>query len=433
MKVRLGSFRISGRRRHAAVLVLVTLVAAAGCRHRKYENPITKDTQQPDKVLFDKSIKDIEKGRYEVARLTLNTLMNTYDTSEYLAKAKLAIADSWMREGGSHGLAQAEAEYKDFILFYPTMEESAEAQMKVCDIHFRQMEKPDRDPTQVLRAEEECREVLTKFPNSRFATEASNRLRQVQEVYSDGEFRVGDYYHHKGNFPAAANRLQNVSDHYPLYSGSDQALWELGDSYSHMGPRFKQRAAGAYQKIVRDYPLSDLAENARQKLKEMEADIPEADPVAYARQKYELANVSKPGMMGKSFGFIRSAPDVSRAAKSGQPAMTSLRPSAPYSIPSMAATLGAPGVNDVSASTVGTTTDQLDTKPDARQGRQNQSGEAGSAPTDGTAPASTESSSGTPAAAADSKPAASSDSSAAKNDSTSKDKKKKKKKDKDKQ
>ena len=45
--------------------------------------------------------------------------MNTYDTSEYLAKAKLAIADSWFREGGSHGLAQAEAEYKDFILFYP--------------------------------------------------------------------------------------------------------------------------------------------------------------------------------------------------------------------------------------------------------------------------------------------------------------------------
>ncbi|MEI4920853.1 outer membrane protein assembly factor BamD, partial [Klebsiella pneumoniae] len=79
--------------------------------------PISKDTQQPDKVLFDKAINDIERSRYEIARLTLQTLINTYDTSEYLAKAKLAIADSWYREGGSHGLAQAEAEYKDFILF----------------------------------------------------------------------------------------------------------------------------------------------------------------------------------------------------------------------------------------------------------------------------------------------------------------------------
>jgi outer membrane protein assembly factor BamD len=61
-------------------LVAVSLLALAftgGCRHKKYENPITKDTQQPDKVLFDKAIKDIEHGRYEVARLTLNTLMNT--------------------------------------------------------------------------------------------------------------------------------------------------------------------------------------------------------------------------------------------------------------------------------------------------------------------------------------------------------------------
>src|SRR6266704_3293639 len=85
-----------------------------------------------------------------------DTLINTYDTSEFLAKAKLAIADSWFREGDSHGLAQAEIEYKDFILFYPNMEESAEAQQKVCEIHYLQMEKPDRDPMHALRAEQEC-------------------------------------------------------------------------------------------------------------------------------------------------------------------------------------------------------------------------------------------------------------------------------------
>src|SRR5260370_32886583 len=112
----------------AAVL---SLLNTSCFRKKKYENPITKDTLQPDKVLFDKAVADIERSRFEVARLTLNTMMNTYDTSEYLAKAKLAIADSWVREGGGHGLAQAEAEYKDFILFYPNMEESAGRQEKV--------------------------------------------------------------------------------------------------------------------------------------------------------------------------------------------------------------------------------------------------------------------------------------------------------------
>src|SRR5580692_10170538 len=115
-----------------AVAALLT-VSACGFKRKKYENPITKDTQQPDKLLYDKSVHDIEKGKYELARLTLNTLINTYDTSEFLAKAKLAIADSWYREGGSHGLAQAEAEYKDFILFYPNLEEAAESQYKICN------------------------------------------------------------------------------------------------------------------------------------------------------------------------------------------------------------------------------------------------------------------------------------------------------------
>ena len=89
------------------ISIVAGLLSSCGFRRKKYDNPITKDTKQPDKVLFDRSIDDIEHGRYEVARITLNTLINTYDQSEFLAKAKLAIADSWYREGGSAALTQA--------------------------------------------------------------------------------------------------------------------------------------------------------------------------------------------------------------------------------------------------------------------------------------------------------------------------------------
>lgn len=354
-----------------SAVVLVALIAGAGCRGRKYENPITQDTEQPDKVLFDKAVRDIEKGRYEIARLTLNTLMNTYDTSEYLAKAKLAIADAWMREGGSHGWAQAEAEYKDFILFYPTLEESAEAQMKICDIHYRQMEKPDRDAAHMLRAEEECRQLLTQFPNSRFAPEAAQKLREVQEAISEGEYRVGAFYHQKGSFVPAANRLQAVTDHYPLFSKADEALLKLGESYGRLGPNFKEKSATAYQRIVRDYPLSPLVDEAKKRLTSMEAEIPEADPVAVARQKYELDNQTPTGMMGRTFGFMKRGPDVSLAAKSGEPAMTRLRPTTPVSVP----VTGEGGVTDVTG-TVSGAADQLDKLPDARTNAPKPEGEA---------------------------------------------------------
>src|ERR1700761_9247131 len=142
-----------------ASVAALSLALLASCVH-KYETPIAKNTQQPDKVLFDQAMHDIEHGRYEVARISLQTLMNTYESSEYLAKAKLAIADSWYREGGANGLAQAEAEYKDFILFYPAMQESAEAQNRICMIHYNQMDKADRDDTQAVRANLECLAVV---------------------------------------------------------------------------------------------------------------------------------------------------------------------------------------------------------------------------------------------------------------------------------
>src|ERR1700724_214464 len=160
-----------------AIMIGGLVTSRCGFKTKKYDNPLTNGTKQPDKVLYDKAINDIEHSRYEVARITLNTLINTYDQSEYLAKAKLAIADSWYREGGPSGLAQAEAEYKDFILFYPTMEEAAESQQKICQIHYKQMEKADRDANQAIRAEDECRTLIVQFPNSKFVPETKPILR----------------------------------------------------------------------------------------------------------------------------------------------------------------------------------------------------------------------------------------------------------------
>lgn len=358
---------MTGFSKFLAMVLLLGLLTSCGFRRKKYENPITKETQQPDKVLFDKAIKDIEKGRYEVARLTLNTLINTYDTSEFMAKAKLAIADSWFREGGSHGLAQAEAEYKDFILFYPTLEEAAESQEKICTIHYKQMEKPDRDVKHAMRAEDECRQLLLQFPNSKFAPRAQQRLREIQEVIAEEEYRVGAFYHTKGSNPAAANRLKGLVDHYPLYSKADEALWKLGDAYSKMGNRFRQDTASAYSRIVKDYPLSAYAEEAKKKLIAMEMPVPEADPVAYARMKYELENRTKPGILHPFWSVFRKGPDVHTAAKSGTPAMTSLRPTIPVSVPPAEGVAAAGGgvSADVTVSTV-TDTTALDTKPDAR-------------------------------------------------------------------
>src|ERR1700756_4864714 len=137
------------RRIHLIAVLGVLLALTAACTNKKSVNPLAGvGSKQPDKVLFDKAMDAMHHNRFDVARLTLQTLINTYPDSEYIARAKLSVGDSWYAEGGSAGLQQAEAEYKDFITFFPNLPEAAEAQFKVANIHYRQMEKPDRDYNQ---------------------------------------------------------------------------------------------------------------------------------------------------------------------------------------------------------------------------------------------------------------------------------------------
>ena len=320
---------------------LAVLLSFLRLRRKKYENPITKDTQQPDKVLFDKAIDDIEHGRFEVAPAHAQTLMNTYDTSEYLAKAKLAIADSWYREGGAHGLAQAEAEYKDFILFYPTMEESAEAQEKVCMIHYKQMEKADRDPKHALRAEDECRQLSGAVPEQQVrAPRRSSCLREIQEVLADKRISASArFYHTKGSYPAAANRLQGLTDIIRCTARRTKRCGMLADSYRRWATDSRTRAPTRTPVSFKEYPLSAHARRSQGAPAGDEAPFRRPIRVAYARMKYELENRSGTGHDGTVWGMFRKSPDVSLAAKSGSPAMTPCSRSVPASVPQH----GAPG------------------------------------------------------------------------------------------
>lgn len=275
---------------------------------------------QPDKILYDKAMEDIKHGRQEVGRLNMQTLINTYPDSEYLAKAKLAIADSYYKEGGTSNLALAISGYKDFGVFFPFLPEATYAQMQVAMAHYRQMEKPDRDRSHALAAEEEFQIFLQKYPNDPLAPQAQQRLREVQEVLAEGDYRIGYFYYVKEDKRAAAARLLTVTERYPLYSKSDRALWMLGDILEKS--EHKEVAAIYYAKIVREYPLSSMVGDAKQKLKEIGAPIPQPDPTALAWMTAEQnAPRSKPSLLKKPLGMIKSGPtgEMYSAARTGSP------------------------------------------------------------------------------------------------------------------
>ena len=286
---------------------------------------------QPDKILYDRALEDIKHARYTEGRLSLQTLINTYPDSEYLAKAKLAVADSYFKENGTSNLTQAVAEYKDFITFFPFLEEAAYAQMQVGMAHYKMMEKADRDSSQAQMAEDEFQAMLLKYPQSPLAPQAEQRLREVQEVLADGEYKIAHFYYTKQDYRASAARILEVVNRYPLYSQSDEALWMLGDIYTHVKVGSKNEdqrnywsalSGKVYAQIVEQYPLSPRAQDAKVRLKQMGLPVPASNPDAvirmqkerdYERQHHENALMKGPKNM------IHGAPDVSLAAHNGQP------------------------------------------------------------------------------------------------------------------
>ena len=320
------------------------------------------DTKLPDKALFDKAEDAVRHGHYDVARLELQALLNTYPDSQYQMHAKLAIADSWLREGGSAALTQAEQEYKDFITFFPNAPEAAEAQMRVGDIYFKQMDKPDRDYTKTKQAEQEYRLMLQQFPDSPLVPQAKQRLREVEETLANRETSIADFYASHNNFAASVARYQTVADTYPLYSHMDEVLIGLGDMYAQqakfirMQPTcsaetsakhlaclpeegkarlvkvYDQQAADSYRKVVLEHSAAPHVEDARDRLAAMNLPIPTPTPEQAAasaalensRGQYTLASRARLLLLHRA--------DTVPAASVGDPPLDDPKPTMARSV-----------------------------------------------------------------------------------------------------
>ena len=264
---------------------------------------------------------DLKHQRFDTARLSLQTLINTYPDSEYLAKAKLAIADSYYKEGGTTGLTQAVAEYQDFITFFPFLEEAAYAQMQIGMAHYRRMEKSDRDRSEALEAEAAFQTFMQKYPNTELTPKAEQRLREVQEVLADGDYRIASFYYLRRIDKAAAPRLIDLVNRYPLYSEADRANWMLGSIYERN--EHNDMAATYYTRLVKEYPLSPLAAEAKTKLVKFGDPVPQPDPTAMARmQKEQQTPRDRPSFLRRPGELLKSGPDVSTAARVGMPTLT---------------------------------------------------------------------------------------------------------------
>ena len=377
-------------RRVPIIVVLgILLIITSACTNKKSVNPLANvGSKQPDKVLFDRAMDAMKHNRFDVARMTLQTLINTYPDSEYIARAKLAVGDSWYAEGGTASLAQAEQEYRDFETFFPNMPEAAEAQLKIANIQYQQMEKADRDFTHAKRAEDEYRNLIMQYPdNPKLVKEGKERLLEVQEVLAEREFEIGKFYYLRMSYPASIARLKTLVEKYPLYSRADEALFTLGQDYegqmaqlrlrptcvktsptpgcvgeqikANMIEELTKQATGAYSQIITRYPVMDRGDDAKKRLIALHQPVPRPTKAALAQNRREDESRCESTTVTRLMSVVKKGPDVDMAAKVGDPTLVDPTPVAANqeTIRTTREAMGLPsGDHSLSVETVGTGT-----------------------------------------------------------------------------
>lgn len=300
-------------RLYIALIAIGLAVIFSGCGQKSaglQEGAVAPDTQ-----LFENGMTYLEKNQYIKSRLSFQTLINTYPDSEYTPASFLAIADSYYEEGGTENLLQAESQYKDFLIFYPTHEMADDAQLKIAAINYRLMKPYDRDPTNAKKAEVEFKRFINNFPDSELAPTAREALREVEYTLAQHDNEIGKYYYKKRSWTAAEGRFKDVIEKYDSYGDLDLTLFMLAKSLEEAGR--VTEATVYYAQVAREFPFSKHFEEAKEILVLLEQEVPEVDETVAAERESNrrVENFSVMDPLRSVWQVFTGRPDIYEIAR----------------------------------------------------------------------------------------------------------------------
>jgi len=229
----------------------------------------------PDKSLYDRGIANLERGQFIIARLSLQTLINTYPDSEKAEEAVFAMANSYYEEGGTENLLQAEDGFKNFIIFYPASPKAEDAQLKIIALLTRMMRSPDRDQQYSLKALKEIQRFMQLYPKSKFVPIVRNWDKEAKDRLARHDLMIGQFYEDTENYPGALGRYSEIPEKYPNFSNMDEVLFRMAASFEKA--KRPEEAAVCLAQIVKGHSYSKYFKEAKMRLNAMEKPVPETD------------------------------------------------------------------------------------------------------------------------------------------------------------
>ena len=249
--------------------VVVTLAAAltltaCGAKNKK---AVPSDSSQPDRFLFDRGNEAIMKERWTDAREYYRQVVDNYPGSPLRADAKLGVADSYVKEGGTANLILGANEFREFLTFYPTHPRADYAQFQLAMTHHKQMRAASRDQTETKDALKEFETFFDRYPNSSLTPEVRMRWREARDRLSESTYLIGLHYFRSKWYVGAVSRFQEVLKDDPSYSHRDDVHFYLGESF--LKGKRAEEALVYFDRLVMEFQVSEHLEDAKKRVAEL--------------------------------------------------------------------------------------------------------------------------------------------------------------------
>ena len=222
-------------------LLLVLVIAATGC-HRGAKKGDRPDEGVPVEQLYEKSHKLMQGGNWSGAEASFRRLVAQYPYGPYTEQAMIETAYAQYK-AGKHD--DAVSSIDRFIRTYPTHRNIAYlyylrglANSNRSTVFLRRVWSLDasrRDLSTPHQAYSDFNIVVDRYPNSRYAADARQRMLELRDVFAQHELDNALYYMRRGAWVSAVGRANYLLETYPQSAFQYDAVAVLADSYTHLG------------------------------------------------------------------------------------------------------------------------------------------------------------------------------------------------------
>ena len=226
--------------RHSLVLILLLTLTACGV----FSSPDDKKEpkSEPVEKLYADAKEDLDNSNYEKAIKSFETLQSRYPYGRYAQQAQLETAFAYFKQKEPES---AIAAADRFIKQYPNNPHVDYAYYLKGLVNFNEdlglmsgiskQDLAERDPNAARQAFDSFKELVTRFPNSKYAPNSRVRMQYLINVLARHEISVASYYLRRGAYVAAANRAKVVLTEYSQTPATRDALQIMVQAYDALG------------------------------------------------------------------------------------------------------------------------------------------------------------------------------------------------------